>query len=309
MSRSTLLFAMLLTSVLPGTLAWGQAGKSGKVITDLKLAQDDEEFQVQGEYVSEQKGIQVISLGEQKYRVVQYDGGLPGAGWDKTSRKETEGDRALVKQLTEGYKKTLRQSPTLGAEPPEGSVVLFDGTEATFKKHWNEAARIEPIAGSDRFLLKEGATSQDLFQSYKLHLEFLLPFMPHARGQGRGNSGVYHQGRYETQVLDSFGLQGADNECGGLYQIKAPDVNACFPPLSWQTYDVELTSAKYDESGKKIANARITVHLNGILIHEDLELPANTAGNPYPESAQPGPIYLQNHRDPVRFRNIWVIPK
>lgn len=306
MSRFALFLAVLLTPLLPGTLVWGQ---SGKVITDLKLAQDDEEFQIQGEYVTAEKGIQVIALGDRKYRVVQYTGGLPGAGWDKSDKQETEADLALVKQLTTGYKKTVRQSPTLGTAPPAGSIVLFDGTEETFKKRWNEGARIEEIEGSDRFLLKEGATSKDLFQSYQLHLEFLLPFMPNARGQGRGNSGVYHQGRYETQVLDSFGLKGADNECGGLYQIKAPDVNACFPPLSWQTYDVEITSAKYDEAGKKIANARITAKLNGILIHDDLELPSNTAGNPYPETAAPGPIYLQNHRDPVRFRNIWVLPR
>ena len=161
---------------------------------------------------------------------------------------------------------------------------------------------------SDDKLLMEGATSKELFGSFKLHLEFRLPFKPHARGQARGNSGLYMQGRYETQILDSFGLEGKNNECGGVYSISDPSVNMCLPPLVWQTYDVDFTAAKYDDSGKKTENARMTVLLNGVKVHDNLELPRGTTAHPVKESPEPGPVYLQNHGNPVRFRNIWVLP-
>ena len=133
--------------------------------------------------------------------------------------------------------------------------------------------------------------------------------MPNERGQGRANSGFYSQGRYEVQILDSFGLTGENNECGGIYSIKKPDVNMCFPPLTWQTYDVDFTAAKYDASGKKTADARITVKQNGVVIHDNVALPKATPAAPVAEGPEPGPIYLQDHGNPIRFRNIWVEEK
>jgi len=133
--------------------------------------------------------------------------------------------------------------------------------------------------------------------------------MPMAKGQGRGNSGVYHSGRWETQILDSFGLEGRDNECGGIYSVSKPRLNMCLPPLAWQTYDVKFTAAKFDASGKRTAWARITVKLNGVLVHKDLELAKDfTTAAPInsPLKGPEGPIYIQNHGNPVVFRNIWV---
>jgi hypothetical protein len=125
-----------------------------------------------------------------------------------------------------------------------------------------------------------GATNcytKDKFGDHSLHIEFRTPFMPEARGQARGNSGVYIQGRYELQVLDSFGLEGKNNECGGIYTIAEPIVNMCLPPLVWQTYDIDFTAAEYD-GDKKTKNARVTVKHNGVLIYDDLELPTGTPG-------------------------------
>jgi len=138
-------------------------------------------------------------------------------------------------------------------------------------------------------------------------LEFRTPYMPQARGQGRGNSGVYIQQRYEVQILDSFGLDGVDNECGGLYKQTAPAVNMCLPPLAWQTYDIWFTAARFAADGKtKVANARITVLHNGVPIHANREITAKTGGGKV-EGPEDFPINLQDHGNPVTYRNIWLV--
>jgi hypothetical protein len=131
--------------------------------------------------------------------------------------------------------------------------------------------------------------------------------MPKAGGQGRSNSGVYVHNCYEIQVLDSFGLKGENNECGGFYSIKAPDVNMCFPPLEWQTYDIDFTAPKY-EGDKKVTNGRITLKHNGVVIHDNLELPKGTPGR-QPEGPAPRPLYLQGHGNHVHYQNVWVEEK
>ena len=157
-------------------------------------------------------------------------------------------------------------------------------------------------------LLVQGCTTTDRFRDYTLHLEFRTPFMPKARGQGRGNSGVYYQGRYETQVLDSFGLDGKNNECGGIYQKADPKVNMCLPPLVWQTYDAELTNA-VSEGGKVAKNARLTLKHNGVVVHDDLEFKGKTGGARNEPEGTPGSISLQGHGNPLQYRNIWIVEK
>ncbi len=151
------------------------------------------------------------------------------------------------------------------------------------------------------------AYSKKTFGDHELHIEFRTPFMPDKRGQARGNSGVYVQGRYEVQVLDSYGLSGEDNECGGIYKNAKPLVNMCAPPLQWQTYDITFHQAQVDAEGKVTQKARITVIHNGVVIHDNLEVDTTPGGCTY-DMAKPGPVYLQDHGNPVRFRNIWVKP-
>ncbi|MEX0716519.1 MAG: DUF1080 domain-containing protein, partial [Planctomycetaceae bacterium] len=161
---------------------------------------------------------------------------------------------------------------------------------------------------TDDGLLMADCESNRKFGDHTLHVEFRTPFVPKARGQARGNSGVYVQNRYEIQVLDSFGLEGKNNECGGVYGGTEPIVNMCYPPLTWQTYDIDFTAARYDDAGKKTKNARMTVKHNGVVIHDDIELPKHTPGK---NAEAPGPdgLYLQGHGNPVVYKNIWVVER
>ena len=119
---------------------------------------------------------------------------------------------------------------------------------------------------------------------------------------------MYLLDQYECQVLDSFGLEGKDNECGGIYKVSKPDVNMCLPPLSWQTYDVEFKAADFDSEGKKTSDAVVTIRHNGVAIHKDRKLPAATPGGGQNDE-KPGSLFLQNHSNPVVFRNIWIVKK
>lgn len=277
-----------------------------QVFDNPTAAATDEDFPVQGEYVGTNQAMQVIARGDGNFEMVVYALGLPGAGWDKSPPRRVEGDADTVDQLVEsmGLKRVERKSPTLGAKPPADAIVLFDGSEESLRANWNDGAK-----RTEDGLLMQGATSKQTFGDYRLHLEFITPYMPNASGQGRGNSGVYHQGRYETQVLDSFGLAGKNNETGGIYEIRDPDLNMCLPPLTWQTYDVEFTAARFDAQGKKTAPARLTVNLNGVPVQVGVEVPGPTRAAPKNETPEPGPIYIQDHGNPVRFRNIWIVPR
>ncbi|MDO4574281.1 MAG: DUF1080 domain-containing protein [Planctomycetia bacterium] len=198
-----------------------------------------------------------------------------------------------------------RKSVTLGRACPEGGVLLYDGM-APDKTNTDKIARFRKINEETGAMFSEFTTKAiDSQKKYYLHCEFMLSFMPRAKSQGRSNSGVYLSECYESQVLDSFGLRGENNECGGFYQQTRPLFNACYSPLKWQTYDFILTPAKYDADGKKIANARITSALNGIVIHNDIELSGQTPGCK-PEANEPRGIYFQGHGNNVQFRNIWV---
>ncbi|MBX3438286.1 MAG: DUF1080 domain-containing protein [Planctomycetaceae bacterium] len=287
------------------------------------------DFDVQGEYVGEvdwegqlvPSGLQLIAGGDGRFTLVSYRGGLPGAGWDREAKRSIEaarsGDRleltgggvvVVSDQTLDGFdaqgghtgqlKKVHRESPTLGLPAPPHATVLFAGESAE--------AFVEGQLDADGWLLP-GVMSREEFQDCRLHVEFQTPFMPAARGQARGNSGVYLQGRYEVQILDSFGLDGLDNECGAIYGNTPPNVNMAFPPQSWQTYDIEFTAPRFDNQGAKTADARLTVRHNGVPIHQQIAVSGPTRASKRPEGPEPGPLYLQDHGNPVRFRNVWIV--
>ncbi len=292
-------------------------------------AAEDPDFAVQGEYVGEidgiKYGVQVVARGEGMFVVKGFKGGLPGDGADPTNtvtgtavRKDgkvafaikehpasgTIADGVITAEIggmTATYKKVERKSPTIGAKAPEGAVVLFGAPGD--EKNWNGGNLVKLTDGE---FLGVGVTSKQAFGAFKAHVEFRLPWMPNSGGQQRGNSGVYLQNRYELQVLDSFGLSGENNECGGIYTQHKPKVNMCLPPLAWQTYDIDFTPAAFDADGKKTANARATIRHNGVVIHDDVAFPKDCPGG-QPERPTPGVFQFQNHGDPVVFRNVWAV--
>jgi hypothetical protein len=329
------------TAVVAAGLQATAAPTGNPAFTDP--AQADADFAFQGEYAGTLEidgrptpvGVQVIARGDGKFDFVAYPGGLPGEGWHPPEKiagsgiREGEATLATVKLeavdkdgvtrrgriqdgglavLSDGgsevgtLAKVGRTSPTLGQQPPAGAIVLFAGGADT------DTSRLVDGRVSPDGLLMEGVTTKDEFGDARWHIEFRLPYQPKDRGQLRGNSGAYLQGCYEVQMLDSFGLDGKDNECGGIYKAAAPRMNACLPPLAWQTYDIDFTAPRFD-GDKKVANARMTVRHNGILIHDDQEIPTFTPGGPRKQEAPRGPLFLQNHGNPVRYRNVWVLPK
>ncbi|MEM6363046.1 MAG: DUF1080 domain-containing protein [Planctomycetota bacterium] len=293
------------------------------------------DFQMIGEFVGEttdespkRLALQIRAVGSGQFEARQTEGGLPGeAGFDESTTIRLIGRRSGETLVLSGATDALfvtperctiinananvvanlqrvrRTSPTLGAQPPKDAIVLYRDP-----KQPPRLSEFLPGAKTDGDLLAEGALLQPLLQDFDLHLEFMIPHMPEMREQKRGNSGVYLQSRYECQVLDSFGTDRVFNGLGSLYRIKPADINMAFPPLTWQTYDIRFTAARFNADGTKRSPARVTSYVNGVRVQNEVELHGPT-GHGEPESPEPLPTKLQNHNDPVRYRNIWIIDR
>lgn len=205
---------------------------------------------------------------------------------------------------------TVTASPVMAA-PPSDATVLFDGKDLS---QW-----VSVRGGDAGWKLQEGAMvaqkgagsikSKQTFGDVQLHLEWRTPSVVTADGQGRGNSGVYLQERYEVQVLDSYENQTyANGQAGSVYKQHIPLVNASRKPGEWQSYDIVFTAPRYSEKGTLIVPAYITVFHNGVLIQNHVPVmgPSEYQGLPVAEQHGKASILLQDHGDPVSYRNIWV---
>ena len=309
----SLLLASALFLFLTGSTAFGAKPKGPIWIDPAKAAAEDPDFKVQGEYEKDKIGIQVAALGEGRFYVSQFAGGLPGAGWDKSAPLAGVKTKSEAKTLLSNARRVHRKSPTLGKSPPAGADILV-----------GQAVDPKLIRGKgqDGLLSPPAQTSKD-YGDFTMHLEFRLPYKPRSplSSQDRGNSGVYLQNRYEVQVLDSFGLVYDRSQvklpvrsdpkqwCGCFYRFKAADLPMCFPPLAWQTYDIDFTAPDFDADGRKIADATITVIHNGVKIHDAVKLPKGTGAGGTRKEVPRGPIIFQGHGNPVAFRNVWIVEK
>jgi hypothetical protein len=220
---------------------------------------------------------------------------IPGTNWHVH-----DGLRPQPKVVTPGTNSTAEAV----GKPPSDAVVLFDGTD---NSHWKKPWKVEngymTAGGGDN-------ESKEEFGDIQLHVEWAEPTPPTGNSQGRGNSGVFMQGRYELQVLDSFNNPTyPDGQCAGIYGQTPPLVNACRPPGEWQSYDIMWTAPKFTD-GKLDSPAYITVLQNGILVQNHTKVTGTTphrAIGTYTAHGD-GPVKLQDHGNPVRFRSVWVRP-
>ena len=333
---------MKLLSAMIGLLAASALATAAAAVNEaeMKVYSDpdhtDADFKFQGEYANARLGAQVRALGHGAFRTMFFAGGLPGDGWDgKTIIQKSpstdmttpadarlEGDNVAIDQVYKAtcngesvtgrtdtgeefeLKRVHRQSRTLGAPAPAGAIVLFDGSNTD---EFQAGARMTP----QKWITSAGvgATTKRKFRDFTLHVEFMISYMPETQTiYQRPNSGVYLQERYEIQILDSFGVIEGVHDCGVLYAQITPAINMCYPPLTWQTYDIDFTAARYDASGHKTKLGRCTVKFNGVTILDDVEIKGSTPGG-IPESPAPAGIYLQAHGHPVFFKNVWIVEK
>lgn len=228
---------------------------------------------------------------------------IPGTKWHVH-----DGTRPQPKVITPGIPSTLEEAGT----PPSDAIVLFDGKDLA---QWRSGDGSEAKWKVENGYLEVAPKTGDIFTKgefgpdVQLHLEFATP-PPVGDGQGRGNSGVFLFGQYEFQVLDSFDNPTyADGQAGSVYGQMPPLVNASRKPGQWQTYDIFFTSPRFGEGGKVAKPAYVTIVHNGVLVQNHTELIGGTGHRNLPgykPHGEKGPIKLQDHSNPMRFRNLWV---
>lgn len=198
---------------------------------------------------------------------------------------------------------------------PSDAIVLFDGRSLSQWVSTKDGQSAPEWRVEDGFLTvvkgKGDIQTKQHFGDCQLHIEWRTPTEIEGDGQWRGNSGIFMQGLYEIQILDSYkNPTYANGQAASLYKQRAPLVNATKPPGEWQTYDIVWTAPRFDEKGKLISKARITLFHNGVLVQNNVELEGPTLyiGKPSYQAHGDLPLLIQDHDNPVSFRNIWIRP-
>ena len=217
-------------------------------------------------------------------------------------------DRPVPPVITPGTSST-QESP---GKAPSDAIVLFDGSNLDQWAAKDESPALWKVeSGYVEVIPKTGYLhTKKSFGDCQLHVEFSEPVPPKGESQERGNSGVFLMGDYEIQVLDSYDNKTyADGQASAIYGQYPPLVNPARPPGQWQTYDIVFHGPQFDSQGQLLRPARVTVLFNGVLVQDNVELTGPTAHKarpPYKPGPDKAPLALQDHGNPVRFRNIWI---
>ncbi|MCX6900052.1 MAG: SUMF1/EgtB/PvdO family nonheme iron enzyme [Verrucomicrobia bacterium] len=297
----------LETTVSMPVFDWSPRGRTGPLPADLRVAATSRDTYPGGVRIAEMfaQRIPADPLRTLRSLTFSFDSLTPAKGVSERDARShfTVGIFAISALPAAGPASPVADTTAREAAPtPTKFGTLFDGRDTLAWQRSDGGPcdwRVE--AGA----LVAGATDLDTrekFQDFELHVEFACP-----QDRKQGNSGVYIQGRYELQILESFGKPATDGSCGAIFKLKAPTENASKPPDEWQTFDISFRAARFDAAGAKTANARLSVVHNDATIHRDVEIARNT-GKGEEESAAPGPIRLQGYGSPVRFRNIRIKP-
>ena len=295
------------TFIIFSCIASAQAAKTPPPVwTDVRKAtKEHPAFRLLGEYkLKDNTHAQVAPLKDGQFLITLYDlKGFQGRGWQGQHAQSKVVTQAYIEKTLKGSDRITYTSPTIGKKAPANAITMPDGFTNV----------------KDGILWAGGKTKKDI-SSFKMHLEFQLPYKPHRNpsNQDKGNSGIYIYNNYEVQVLDSFGLDYSAKEfpikteshpkqwCGCLYKMKMADANMCLPALTWQTYDIEFTAPEF-EGDKKVKNAILTVYHNGVKIHDKFELKTGTGAGARRKQVAKGPIIFQDHGNPTAYRNVWIV--
>ncbi|MBE6598664.1 MAG: DUF1080 domain-containing protein [Ruminococcaceae bacterium] len=189
-------------------------------------------------------------------------------------------------------------------------IILFDGTNLDMWRKTDGSPAEWELNGDGTMTVvarKGDIMSTVKFKDAHIHVEWMAPDMPDVEHDWKGNSGVYIHGCYEIQILDSYGIEDPTCwDCGGIYEFNAPIKNACRPALEWQTFDIYFRAPRYNEKGERTECARVTIIQNGECIQNNILLHQHTPGGVTEYAVEEGPLMLQDHKTPVRFRNIWI---
>ncbi len=223
------------------------------------------------------------------------------------------------KNYTGGFtlKRVEKAVQALGMKPLPGAVVLFDGTNFDRwqrldgkKIEWEIEDGVMRIPAKTRIkgeTVTSHLVSKQNFKSAQVHLEYRTPFLPEARDQERGQSGVLLNGCYEVQILDSFGVEASDEVAGAIFHRKAPTENVSLPPREWQALDITYQGPKFDENGKIKTPGEITVVHNDVMVLDRIRMVERTDGSIRKPSPEPSGLFLQDAGHSVEFRNIWLV--